>query len=321
MIIMVCVQFYFWGIVAFYFVMCQRCCIFAFRIVDCLPMKKILLTLSMIMTSLWLTAGEDAVGRITLSTDCIVASVSTDVDNFDLAGNVSSITRTVTTYDNTKVEVHSTTYQFDSYGYITGRTFEQEDGTMSFTTYTNHYRQGQLYNVVINNPNAECRAITLRHDISGNVIGKVSNCDTSRCLSSTLFDRFHNPLRINNHLDHSEIVFTYRYDAGRENIMMSSTRLEIRGSDSLRLNTRYTYDEQGKLTQELTLGSDGSVEIVSYAYDEYGRLQHKQTTRTNEVVISEVYDRDDRGSCIGMTVYRNGNLAMKVETTVTYRAS
>lgn len=284
----------------------------------CLSMKKILFELFMLLASLWLMAGGIHDNRITLSTDWILASVSTDVDNFDLVGNVSAITRTVTTYDDLKVEVHSNTYQFDSYGYITGRTFEQEDGTVNFTTYTNHYRNGQLHNVVINNPNAECRTITLRHDLSGNVIGKVSTCDTSRCLSSTLFDRFHNPLRINNHQDNSEIIFTYRYDFEREGAMMSSTRIEIRGTDSVRFNTQYQYNEQGKLVNELTKGSNGFVEDVSYRYDEYGRLQWKQTT-CNEQVTLEEYDRDDNGSCIGLAVYKNGNLSMKVETTVTYR--
>lgn len=283
-------------------------------------------TLLALLTLLALSAmSQDMVlvgSRVRVATDTLFLPITTDVDLLDLRGPVDSVQVKRTFFEDSSEWADMRTYRFDSHGYYASRTFPV-GSAMNMVSYTNTYRRGRLQQVEIVDAGEQggCRRLLYRYDLSGNVIGNVIDCaDTTLILSTTIYDRFRNPLYMNK--QHSVAkTFSYRYDPMRPGQAITSTCIEADrlSGDSLFYDTRYVYTTEGYIARTVTVGpTEGRTKTVDYIYDANHRLIIKETV-DNGTRIVDTYTRDYRGSLLTHTQRVNGTLVMRAEYSITYR--
>ena len=258
--------------------------------------------------------------RVCISINTLLAPSLSALGDMDLYGSVASVKRTETFYEGDVTHSATVIYSFDENGNTTSRLEQEADGTSSLTTFTNIYRNGRLYQVEVDGGLPTCRSITYRYDLNGNVIGCVNTCDTlPQLTTTTIFDRFRNPLSQKDHINNIECTFDYQYHPAHAGQVVSRTllRRDVALDETVHFTTIYEYDDHNLLTSETTRGGDGPEVLTHYAYNAEGMLVSKSTVSGEETRV-ETYKRDEMGSCLWHEVRVNGRLVAQVESEITY---
>ena len=257
--------------------------------------------------------------RVRITLDTLFLPITTDVDLLDLRGPVESVAIRTTYYVDNTTDVDSTFFRFDPQGYYASRTLHAGTPKEFTVSYTNTYRRGRLQQVQIVAGQGDCSLLTYRYDLSGNVIGNVVSCsDHKHIISTTIYDRFRNP--ISKVAGTQADSYSYRYNPTHPGQAITSTCASaLPTGDTLYFDTRYIYTTEGYIARTITAGpTERQIKTVDYIYDDHDRLIMRETFEGNERTV-DTYTRDARGSLLTHTQRINGELILRKEFNVTYK--